>query len=317
MSEVAVETSTPASEAPASTGSLLGGGSAPSPETPSEAPAPTPTASANDMDWRARMSIGLPDEDRELFINEASRSASETDFAKRFIEQRRQISKSITVPPPDDKAGWDSVYNKLGRPETPDKYELKWEGAPEALTDADRALFDEAKPVFHRHGLRQEGVNEFVKLQEKQRQLEAETMRVRAEDMEQKRLTELKAAWGGDFEQNKAIYANTVGHYMGAEDMQTFAELRLSDLTLASNHPVIARALTKVGRERANDDFDFTPINASRKEAAADQLKSKQAELVQKGITFGHPDYPTAEMERLYQQVGSTRPRTPGTQYKR
>src|SRR6056297_1381018 len=38
--------------------------------------------SAETMDWRHRMAQGLPEEDRETFINESARSESEAAFAK-------------------------------------------------------------------------------------------------------------------------------------------------------------------------------------------------------------------------------------------
>lgn len=55
------------------------------------------------------------------------------DLAKSYISAQKLISQEkIPVPNSDDPDLWNTVYNKLGRPENPDLYELGLpEGAPE------------------------------------------------------------------------------------------------------------------------------------------------------------------------------------------
>ncbi len=286
------------------------------PPAPGSAPAPAappPTAEAMPDGWREEMGKGLEGDDLEAWRNQASRFSSQQDVAKTLVEQRRAISKAIVIPAEDDAEGRGEVYNKLGRPKTPEEYALDWNESEEGpLTDADKSAFDTFRPIAHRHGLRQDGVTDLVKLQKSLAASEAEQFKVRAEDLKRERDHQLHSAWGQDHEENLNIYRGTARHYMGDEDVQEFSQLRLSDGTFVADHPVVAKAFTRVGRDRSNDDIDYTPMNQSRKEDAANRLTAKKQELIEKGLKPGMPGYPTAEMEALYKEVGSTRKRRGG-----
>ena len=104
---------------------------------------------------------------------------------------------------------------------------------------------------------------------------------------------------------------------MSPADLESYSKMTLSDGSLLSNNPVMARAFAKVGLERASDDFDYTPMNADRKEGAQARLKALQNEVIEKNIRPGMPGYPAEEFNRLYQEVGSTRARSPNDQYKK
>lgn len=310
---------TPAPATPAAPSMLSDTGGQQQPSQPAGSQAPADGLSAgeqrqageSDMDWRHRLAQGVPDADREAFLNEAGRSESEGAFAKRFLDMRRQASKMIPVPDPSDENARREIYTKLGAPETADAYQISEQVVPAAnLSDTDKAVFDEAKPVFHRHGLTQAAVDDMLQMQAKHARIEAEAKAARAQDLESERMTELKSQWGRDFDDNVAVYRNAVTYTMGDKAAE-FAELRLEDGTLVSNHPLIARAFTKFGRERAADDTDFTVLNASRKQGAQDRLTALTKELASKGIGPGHPDYPQSELDNLYKQVGSTRGRSP------
>jgi len=279
----------------------------------------TGQADPSSMDWRHRMAQGLKEEDRDAFINEASRSDSETSFAQRFLDLRRSQSKMMPVPDPDNDDAKSEIWNKLGRPEKPDAYEFK---APEGIevTDSDKAAFDDFKPIAHRHGVTQKAMDEFVEAQARYNKLEAEARQVRANDLESERRTQLKAAWGGDFEQNLAVYSNVVTHTLGgpeSTEREEFRNMRLEDGTLVSNHPTIVRMLTKLGRERVDDDTDWNPINQDRKVGAQERLKALQNEMLEKRLSPGMPGYPQEEFARLYKEVGSTRRRTPNDRFQR
>ncbi len=280
---------------------------------PEAAPAPngqTPAPAALPDGWREEMGKGLEGDDLEAWRNQASRFSSQQDVAKTLVEQRRMISNSIVIPAEDDAEGRGEVYDKLGRPKTPDEYQLPWNPDTEGpLDDADKAAFDEFKPIAHRHGMRQAGVDEIVQLQKSKNKAAAEAFRVKAEDIARDRSLQLKTSWGDDHDENVKVYRGTARHYMGERGVEEFSQIRLEDGTFAADHPIIAEAFTRVGRERANDDFDYTPMNASRKQDAQSQLKDKQAELVKQGLRPGMPGYPTEEMEQLYKAAASTRKR--------
>ena len=47
-----------------------------------------------------------------------------TSMAKRLIDANDFISKSVRLPDDGDTSGMDDLYNKLGRPESADKYDI-------------------------------------------------------------------------------------------------------------------------------------------------------------------------------------------------
>lgn len=53
---------------------------------------------------------------------------------------------------PDDEKGWGELFNKLGRPETADAYQIT---LGEGATDADKAFVDGFKGIAHKAGLSQ------------------------------------------------------------------------------------------------------------------------------------------------------------------
>lgn len=66
-----------------------------------------------------------------------------------FNNRLSTVPGVVRLPNADDPKGWDDFYNKLGRPESPDKYNLK---APEGFTpDNDR--LSGFKNLFHQIGL--------------------------------------------------------------------------------------------------------------------------------------------------------------------
>jgi hypothetical protein len=79
-----------------------------------------PDGSKGGVDWVA----GLETDNRTTV--EAKQWASANDAIKAYRELESHASKALSVPGKDATAeDWNKLYEKLGRPESPDKYELK------------------------------------------------------------------------------------------------------------------------------------------------------------------------------------------------
>lgn len=78
---------------------------------------------------------------------------------KSYRELERTLSQDKVVLPKDDAKPeeWDAVFNRLGRPESPDKYTM-----PEG---ADEATFKALAPHLHKAGLTQKQLNDVAKAQ--------------------------------------------------------------------------------------------------------------------------------------------------------
>ncbi|NIJ34333.1 hypothetical protein [Sphingomonas oligoaromativorans] len=88
-----------------------------------------------------------------------ARYADVEKLARGALDLKRQASSRIVKPDEGaDDATWGAFYNQLGRPETPDKYEIP---LPEG---ADTKLADDFRPLAHKLGLtasQAKGVVEF------------------------------------------------------------------------------------------------------------------------------------------------------------
>lgn len=99
-----------------------------------------------------------------------------TSFAEQFINAQKLIGSKISIPKEGDEKGWDELYNKLGRPETPDKYQVK---RPELIDGLsyDPAMEKRFLEVAHKKRFTQEQVNAAVEFQvamEKEKVIQAQ-----------------------------------------------------------------------------------------------------------------------------------------------
>ena len=202
------------------------------------------------------------------------------------------------------------IWNKMGRPATVEEAKFNWPDDGPQLSEPDQVISQEFVQFGWGIGLSQDQMDKLTGWQAKTMKVSADAERARAENLTQERMSTIKATWASDFEDNKNAYQGSAQHYMGA-DFETFKELRLDDGTLVANHPVIANAFAKVGRDRANDDWDINPMNQTRKESAAEELRNLQNKVIEQGLRPGMPDYPAEEFDRLYKQSSSTRKRSP------
>jgi hypothetical protein len=113
-------TTEPTPNAPASTGGTVLSQAASS--------APAPSSQPQLPEW---LGGSVPD-DLKSELPTLSRFKTPADLAKSYVHLNKKRNESLAVPAEDAKPeDWDAFYAKLGRPESPDKYELKLpEGAP-------------------------------------------------------------------------------------------------------------------------------------------------------------------------------------------
>lgn len=107
-----------------------------------------------------------------------------------------KAGRAVVLPKDDDADGWNQFYGKLGRPESPDKYNLQ-------LPDgADDSFAKSMLPILHGAGLTQKQLdaivpkwNEFAAQAAQAQEAAAETARAEGWDA-------LRKEWGAAFDQN-------------------------------------------------------------------------------------------------------------------
>lgn len=99
----------------------------------------------------------------------------------------------LRLPKADDAAGWDGVWNKLGRPESADKYELP-------VPDGDDGSFaKQVAPLLYANGVPKAMAQ---KLAAGMNEMAAAMLKTQREEAQAKSTTELaglKTEWGNDF----------------------------------------------------------------------------------------------------------------------
>lgn len=262
---------------------------------PSGAPAPTgpviDTGSGVSGEWYGGMS--------EEYRNEPTiQSFKNIDgLAKSYLESRKMMGSMIKLPGEDATPDEISkVYNRLGRPETADGYELK---APTVTNEAgeeipifelDEQATAKARESFHKLNLTPSQVQGVMELYGQQRIADMGDAQGMAEQ-EQVRMAEesestLRHEWGDKYDVNLSIARKAAEKFGIMEDVK--------ELGLGNSAQVIKMLHTlseHIGEAKLTGDFSQAGGGFEETIASIDK---KMAELGK-----GHPDYAKLNMQRI------------------
>src|SRR3990167_9967125 len=87
-----------------------------------------------------------------------------TGLAKGYVSAQKLIGSKINIPKEGDEAAWNDLYGKLGRPESPDKYQVKRPELPKEM-GYDENAEKQFLPVAHKIGLNGKQVDALVAFQ--------------------------------------------------------------------------------------------------------------------------------------------------------
>jgi len=322
MSEAAAA---PATSAPADTsaptagsailsGGVSGNGSAPAAPPVSADGQGHNSGGAFDKDgnWRSFFSEGLDETYAKDWNNWSSRYDSPQNFAKGYVELRKN---AVIVPKDDAKPeAWDEVYNRLGRPKSPADYKFNWAKDVPALQPAEVEAQESLRSVLYRSGANQKTVDALITWNGEQRKVMSDSWDVSAKTKTDHNVKVLKSAWGPDFDANVNIYNTTLKNYAG-QNYDSFKTMRLDDGSFLADHPSFVQLMTKVGRERAEDDMNPSSFNASARESAQEQITKLENEALAKGLNPTSQGWPHAQLDPLYKKVHGSKPMGPGQIY--
>lgn len=277
-------------EAPKANGAVKANGHAGTEATPGQ---------TGDGRWWASFEQGLDDEVREPFGKLAARYKSPADLAKAHVNLVRTMDQRIPLPGKDAKPEeWDEVYQKLGMPEKPDGYKFNFEGT--GLAQAEQEQIKGLAPLFRQARATQAQVDAFVKHQAEMNRAAAKAWEARAAELARERAAELRQRWPGDkFEEEHRHYRVAVKHYAG-ESLPELAQLRLDDGTYVMDHPAIAEAFARAGRDLVEDGRDPSGVGSAMSRSIDQQIQAIEDEMLEKGISPLDPQYPHAKLEALY-----------------
>jgi hypothetical protein len=208
-------------------------------------------------------------------ILEAKKWEAVTDVFKSYKDLEGfvgQKDKMLTLPDEGDAEGWGKVYNKLGRPETPDKYEFT---GPEGV-EIDNGVLGEFKKFAHEKGFNGKQFTDTVNFQIAMAQKIQEQQKAQAEAAQ--------AEFRAQFKTEQEFEDVTKGAFRAAE------RVGLGDIIekYGMQHDAAAmRALRELDRKLSNDVVPAAPTaNAKSKEEQIKELTRSDAYTQSR-----HPDH--------------------------
>tara|TARA_R100000329_G_scaffold7614_1_gene9111 strand:+ start:1483 stop:2307 length:825 start_codon:yes stop_codon:yes gene_type:complete len=228
----------------------------------------TATSEPVETSWRD----SLPD---DLKANASLEKFSDVStLAKSYINAEQMIGKDKMVVPGDNTTEdeWNDIYNKLGRPEEPDGYELQMnlqEG--EAV---DEQLYAAFKNAAHANGLspkQAQGLLNFYNDISTEALNEQSNAGVLAQEQSSR---ELREEWGRNYETNLNAASNVAKQFLGEEVFQ----IELSDGSLLGDNATLIRGLSKIASIVSEDTLVGDKNDVVSNAGIQEQLNSLTAQ---------------------------------------
>lgn len=145
------------------------------------------------------------------------------------------------LPGADDKEGWSALYNKMGRPESAEGYELP-------VPEGDAGEFAKTTSQWmHEAGLSKQQAQALATHWNTHQAAQAEAQQEALAQQVEKDMTSMKQLWGADFKANSAIVRSAVNTFAPPEFIE------MLDKSGLINSPVIANMFLKIGAAIGED----------------------------------------------------------------
>jgi hypothetical protein len=174
-------------------------------------------------------------------------------LAKSYINATRMIGQDKLVIPTNNSTEdqWNEVYNKLGRPESADKYTLDAKSEVISLDDNAVKQFAETSHKLGLNNKQAQGLLEFYKTNmegtAQQAKVDAETAQAQAEQ-------QLRSEWGREFETKVKQASSLAKANMNPEIL----DMTLSNGARLGDHPEIIKGFAKIAGMMSEDKIVST-----------------------------------------------------------
>lgn len=211
------------------------------------APASTPGADGGSSSWDA----ALDPAGRQLVQTKGWKTPA--DALKSYAELERLVgANKVALPGKDAKPeDWAKFYNSLGRPETPDKYDLSGFKPPEGLPwngQAQTAMVGE----LHKLGLSQTQVQGALTAYAAVQGANWQAREAAAAKAPEQTTAALRQEWGAGYD-TQMEHANRAVKAGFGQDLDAVKQIRLADGTYLLDNPAMAKALARLGAALSED----------------------------------------------------------------
>jgi hypothetical protein len=245
------------------------------------------TPTETNTDWKASLSD-------ELKADKSLENIKDIEsLAKSYVHAQKMVGGD-KIPVPNKFAtedDWKAVYEKLGRPETPDGYKYNLGEETNINEEALKVFSDQA----HKLGLlpsQAEGVVKFYNDMVAKDEDSAETTAVAAREQAQ---SDLKKEWGAAYDHNLTRAASVAKQVVDADFLNT----HLEDGSKIGDHPMMIKAFAALADKMGEDNI----VQASGPAyMTPNQIEKQIGELTQSGSAYwdkNHPNHQIAVEEVL------------------
>jgi hypothetical protein len=174
-------------------------------------------------------------------------------LAKSYVNATRMIGQDKVAVPNNNSTDdqWNEVYDKLGRPESPDKYKLEVKSDVVPLDESAIKSFAENAHQLGLNNKQAQGILEFYKNSmegsAQQNQVDMETAQANAEQ-------ELRKEWGRAYEDN----IKKAGAVAKANMDANILDMQLKDGTRLGDHPAIIKGFANIANLMSEDKLVST-----------------------------------------------------------
>lgn len=222
-------------------------------------------------------------------------------LVKSFSDGQKFIGSSIRIPKDDAKPEeWAAVHAKLGRPESPDKYNLVLP-RPEKIDWQDDKL-KMFREVGHKLGFNHQQMHGVLNMYADMVDEGDKLIQAGKESA----LKELEKDWGpqqgAGYQKNMALVKRFVDVYGGEQAKEFF-----NAVTEVGNHPLLVRMIAKAAMDL--DEADFLGGEGNQGGMTPEEAKAQIAEITRNPNDLYHAKFDgkpghnerVAEVEKLYQ----------------
>ena len=219
-------------------------------------------------------------------------------LAKSYINATKMIGQDKVAIPNNNSTEdqWNEVYAKLGRPESPDKYEID---AKSDVVPFDEGAIKSFTEQSHRLGLNNKQAQGILKFYKNAMEGTAQQSKIDTETAQAQAEQQLRQEWGRDFEGK----VKQAGALAKANINSEVLDMQLQDGTRIGDHPEIIKGFAKIADMMSEDKIVAT--ESENVNTVAD-IESEISTIINdtNGPYWnkGHPDH-----DKMVQQVYTLR----------
>lgn len=244
-----------------------------------------------------------PDEMKGYIQNKAWDDPIKVVEAYQNLEKLRGVPEDRLLKLPKDGEPMDAIWNKLGRPETPDKYEIK---LPEDVGQLDENRVRAMKEVAHKLGITQKQLQGLAEIDAQYMTKAVQEYNTQLQQKQEIEYNNLVKEWGSNASEREELARRFVRSNMpdGLDKEETLTKIE-NAIGTANMLKLFANAGDKFKEDRLPNSEGDRPFGYTREQAIADkkslmgELKAdkKRLDAYNRGVGA---DY---EKMRKYQQI--------------